>query len=166
MCQRKARDSNPDPRQRGAALAPRSGQPYPATFLRQWTHRESNSDFRHARAVSSRWTMSPCCSEVRLGVEPSLPPYQSGVLPAAPTDLRVIPDGIEPSLSWMSARRLHRWTTGSIFEVTGEGVEPTTSRGSPSPYRHGSSLCLFAYPAMFKLQILESNQASNLMRVG
>ena len=25
----------------------------------------------------------------------------------------VIPDGLEPSFSWMSARRLHHWTTGS-----------------------------------------------------
>src|SRR5262249_30314348 len=40
-------------------LANRPGEPYPATFRNQWTHRESNSDFRHARAVSSRWTMSP-----------------------------------------------------------------------------------------------------------
>src|SRR5687768_711254 len=40
-------------------LANRPGKPYPATFRNQWTHRESNSDFRHARAVSSRWTMSP-----------------------------------------------------------------------------------------------------------
>ncbi len=29
----------------------------PSVF--QWTHRELNSDSRHARAVSSRWTMSP-----------------------------------------------------------------------------------------------------------
>ena len=88
-------------------LANRPGEPYPATFRIQWTHRESNSDFRHARAVSSRWTMSPYVqwtgrgieprspgckpgifpldeppmSEVRLGIEPSLPPYQSGVQP-------------------------------------------------------------------------------------
>ena len=41
-------------------LANRPGEPYPATFRIEWTHRESNSDFRHARAVSSRWTMSPC----------------------------------------------------------------------------------------------------------
>src|SRR5262245_17131522 len=91
-------------------LANRPGEPYPATFHIQWTHRESNSDFRHARAVSSRWTMSPFVfsgpagesnpdllganeassrwtsrpcflSEVRLGIEPSLPPYHHGVPP-------------------------------------------------------------------------------------
>ena len=90
-------------------LANRPGEPYPATFRDQWTHRESNSDFRHARAVSSRWTMSPFRSvdrpgnrtpiswlqarhlpvgraahiqpEVRPGIEPGLPPYQGGVQP-------------------------------------------------------------------------------------
>ena len=90
-------------------LANRPGEPYPATFRIQWTHRESNSDLRHARAVSSRWTMSPfisvdrpgnrtpiswlqarhlavgraahVLSEVRPGIEPGLPPYQGGVQP-------------------------------------------------------------------------------------
>ena len=45
----------------------------------QWTHRESNSDCRHARAVSSRWTMSPCCSVDRMGVEPITPILQGSV---------------------------------------------------------------------------------------
>ena len=41
---------------------------------------------------------------------PSLPRrYAAGT----PTDLQVIPDGIEPSLSWVSSRRLRHWTTGS-----------------------------------------------------
>jgi hypothetical protein len=44
---------------RGAALAPQSGQPYPATFQRKWTHWELNPDSQSARLVSSRWTMSP-----------------------------------------------------------------------------------------------------------
>ena len=48
-------------------LANRPGEPYPATFRIEWTHRESNSDFRHARAVSSRWTMSPFRSVDRPG---------------------------------------------------------------------------------------------------
>ncbi len=138
-------------------LANRPGEPYPATFRIQWTHRESNSDFRHARAVSSRWTMSPFLrsvdrpgnrtpissvqtrhlpvgraahlSEVRLGIEPSLPPYHGGVQPQhlqTTMLIAVIPDGIEPSLSWLSPRRLRRWTTGSL--VTEVGVEPTQSQ--------------------------------------
>jgi hypothetical protein len=45
---------------RSHGLANRPGEPYPATFhFIKWTHRESNPDLRHARAVSSRWTMSP-----------------------------------------------------------------------------------------------------------
>ncbi len=39
----------------------RPGKPYPATFRIscQWSHGESNPDYRHAMAVSSRWTMPP-----------------------------------------------------------------------------------------------------------
>jgi hypothetical protein len=49
---------------RGAhSLAPRPGQPYPATFRhaqsREWTHRESNPDLHHARVVPFRQAMSP-----------------------------------------------------------------------------------------------------------
>lgn len=29
---------------------------------------------------------------------------------------QVIPDGVEPSLSWVSSRRLSRWTTGSRYQ--------------------------------------------------
>src|SRR5687768_1817792 len=43
----------------------------------------------------------------------------------------VIPDGIEPSLSWMSPRSLGRWTTGSRkaaehgrSQVADPGIEP------------------------------------------
>jgi hypothetical protein len=50
----------------------------------------------------------------------------------------VIPDGVEPSLSWLSPRRLRRWTTGS--PVTEAGIEPAITRLSTLP------LCQFAYP--------------------
>ena len=54
--------------ERRAALAVRSGQPYPATFrICQWTHRESNPDFQSAGLVSSRWTMSPLFVEWTAG---------------------------------------------------------------------------------------------------
>src|SRR5688500_13313978 len=49
--------------------------------LKQWTHRESNSDLRHARAVSSRWTMSPSTSVDRRGIEPRFPACKAGVVP-------------------------------------------------------------------------------------
>ena len=145
-------------------LANRPGEPYPATFHNQWTHRESNSDLRHARAVSSRWTMSPLLSvdrpgnrtpissvqtrhlpvgraalvlsEVRLGIEPSLPPYQSGVQPQhLQTSSLVIADGIEPSLSWLSPRRLCRWTTRSFV----------SDRGGRRTHKH-EALDLIALP--------------------
>ena len=57
----------------------------------------------------------PKIQEVRPGIEPGLPPYHSGVRPQhLQTSLsKVIPAEIEPTLSWMSAKRLRRWTTGS-----------------------------------------------------
>ena len=60
--QRKARDLNPhDPKvARFSKPARRAVSGYlPYVFNCQWTDRESNPDFRHARAVSSRWTISP-----------------------------------------------------------------------------------------------------------
>src|SRR6476661_10823346 len=62
-------------------LANRPGEPYPATFHIQWTHRESNSDFRHARAVSSRWTMSPFRSVDRPGNRTPISSVQTRHLP-------------------------------------------------------------------------------------
>ena len=54
-------------------------------------------------------------SEVRPGIEPGLRPYHRRVRPKhlQTNRYQVIADGVEPSLSWMSARRLIRWTTGS-----------------------------------------------------
>ena len=48
---------------------------------------------------------------------------------------RVIPDGIEPSLSWLSPRRLRRWTTGSVV----------SDRGGSRTHRH-EALYLIALP--------------------
>ncbi len=65
---------------RSHGLANRPGELYPATFhLFQWTHRDSNPDCRHARAVSSRWTMSPKVE--RRGIEPRLPGCKPSVFP-------------------------------------------------------------------------------------
>lgn len=90
----------------------------------------------------------------RRGIEPRLPGCKPGVFPLdqrpasrglfgsrtrsasvprrraakTPTDHPRIPDGVEPSLWWLSPRRLCRWTKGS--QVTEVGVEPTKSRGS------------------------------------
>jgi hypothetical protein len=89
---------------------------------------------------------SLCSQEVCPGIEPGLPLYQSGVPPKTPTDhvCFLLPPsplilassagsvastaGIEPALSWLSPRRLRRWTTGLCFSsVTRVGVEPTKS---------------------------------------
>ena len=54
--------------------------------------------------------------EVCPGIEPGLPAYHAGVLPKhlqTVVLLPGIPDGLEPSLSCMSRRRLRLWTTGS-----------------------------------------------------
>src|SRR3990172_5028087 len=92
------------------------------------------------RSVASTEHASPRIREVRPGLEPGLLPYRGSVPPRTLTDRRVIPDGVEPSLSWVSSRRLRRWTTGS--QVTEVGVEPTGTRLSTSP------LCQFAYPVV------------------
>ncbi len=44
---------------RARCLANRSGNPYPAAFRLQWTHRELNPDRQPAELASSRWTMGP-----------------------------------------------------------------------------------------------------------
>ena len=51
------------------------------TVSLKWTHPESNWGLRHARAVSSPWTMSPCLQVDRRGVEPRLPGCKPSVLP-------------------------------------------------------------------------------------
>ena len=140
---RKAWDLNPYPREEArissAARLTVSGY---LPYVCQWTHPESNWDCRHARAVSCRWTMSPCffsgpdgnrthhtdlarisrlpwymparLSEVRPGIEPGLRPYHGRVLPEhLQTVVSVIPAGIEPAVSCTSRRRLRHWTTGS-----------------------------------------------------
>ncbi len=47
----------------------------------EWSHRDSNSGFRHAMAMSSRWTMTPFHAEVRSRIELDLRSYQERVLP-------------------------------------------------------------------------------------
>jgi hypothetical protein len=147
-CKRKAWDSNPHPRQ-GARISSAARQAVSGYLPNcQWTHPELNWDLRHARAVSSPWTMSPCCRVDRRGLEPrspgckgqvscrwtSSPRCQRSVRESNPTlvltkdvcchntyrpSFSVIPAGIEPAISWVSSRRLRHWTTGSCFSDRG-----------------------------------------------
>lgn len=107
--------------------------------------------------MSSRWTMSPFLFSGPPGSRTPISWLQARRRPVGPaahvlkrsvrdsnpaflrteevcrrkhlqTNSKVIPDGVEPSLSWVSSRRLSRWTTGSL--VTGVRVELTKSRGS------------------------------------
>ncbi len=153
--ERKVGESNPKPRYRGDCLA--------RSFLSQFGYLPLPVD-------------PP-------GIEPGLPACRAGVLPLdhepsnpqrsvresnptfvltkdacchstyRPNASSVIPDRIEPSLSWMSARCLRRWTTGSASTVTEVGVEPTDMRLSTSP------LCLFAYPVLSKWRVRGSHPA-------
>ena len=79
--ERKARESNPHLYSR-TALAVQPSKPYLATFqVIEWSHRDSNSGFRHAMAMSSRWTMTPFHAKVRSRIELDLRSYQERVLP-------------------------------------------------------------------------------------
>ena len=145
--QRKARDLNPhDPKvARFSKPARRAVSGY-LPYVHQWTDRELNPDFRHAMAVSSRWTMSPFSgppgsrtpitwvqakSSSRWTSVPSIERSvrESNPVSVLTTDVcsqntyrpisEVIADGIEPSISWLSPRRLCRWTTRSFSDRGG-----------------------------------------------
>ncbi len=112
---------------------PRQGGVFPLDhepFLCEWTRWELNPPHRPCKGQSPPTACRPAFPEVRPGIEPGLRPYQGGVLPEhLQTVASVIPDGIEPPISWMSPRRLGRWTTGSS-SVTEAGIEPAKSRDS------------------------------------
>ncbi len=92
--------------------------------------------------VSYRWTSSPYFPRGPSGIRtrPSSVPRRC----AAKNTYRprMIPDGVEPSLSWLSPRRLCRWTTGSFVSDRSESRTHRITRLSTS------SLYQFAYPAV------------------
>jgi hypothetical protein len=153
-------------------LANRPGEPYPATFRNQWTHRESNSDFRHARAVSSRWTMSPFRSVDRPGNRTPISWLQARHLPvgrAAPIRQRSVWE-LNPVFRLTTAACSHSTYRPmcSSNAVIPDGIEPSLSCMSRRCLRRWttgsvvteveveptgtrlstSSLCQFAYPVM------------------
>src|SRR6267142_3315947 len=100
-------------------LANRPGEPYPATFHIQWTHRGSNSDFRHARAVSSRWTMSPFAF--------------SGPAGESNPDLLV---ASQASSRWTSRPCLQQrsvWGSNPVFRLTKAACNHSTYRPRVTP---------------------------------
>ena len=56
---RKVGESNPIQPGHGQLVSTQLPEPFRIPSVCQWTDRESNPDLRHARAVSSRWTISP-----------------------------------------------------------------------------------------------------------
>ena len=125
---RKAWDSNPHPRQ-GARISSAARQAVSGYLPNcQWTHPELNWDLRHARAVSSPWTMSPCCRVDRRGLEPRSPGCKPGVLPLDE----------QPVCQWSvwDSNPIFRPTTAVCchntyrpsFSVIPAGVEPADSQ--------------------------------------
>ena len=93
----------------------------------------------HSLGFSAKWALTfsnKHHSKIYLvgppGIEPGLPPYRGGVLPKhLQTFYRsVIPGGVEQPLSWLSPRRLRRWTTGPCFS---SGVTGSRTRISSMP---------------------------------
>ena len=109
-------------------LANRPGEPYPAAFRIQWTGWESNPTHRLCKSQSPPRNMP--ARNLKRSVRELNPAFVLTKDVCGRNTYRpyVIPDGIEPSLSWVSSRRLNRWTTGS--SVTRVGIEPTESSGS------------------------------------
>ncbi len=131
---RKARESNPHhPKVARVSSAARQTVSGCLPKQSEWTGRESNPSHRSCKDQSPPWNMPAHLihSEVRPGIEPGLRPYHRRVLPQHLQTLfvSVITDGIEPSVSCLSRRRLSRWTTRSCFALTvvETGVEPAKS---------------------------------------
>ena len=108
--ERKARESNPHLYSR-TALAVQPSKPYLATFqVIEWSHRGSNSGFRHAMAMSSRWTTTPFHTKVRSRIELDLRSYQERVLPE---HLQTITCRI----TWLSTKSLFRFAYSTMQAV-------------------------------------------------
>ena len=144
----------------------------------QWTHRESNSDFRHARAVSSRWTMSPSRSVDRPGNRTPISWLQARHLPVGraahiQSEVRLGIERAPPRSGGPSALPRRRAATAPTDQiaVSDPGWNRTITfldvAQASLPLDHGikssvtevgveptgtrlstSSLCRFAYPVM------------------
>lgn len=115
--------------------------------LRKWSVGESNPDCLGASQASFRWTNAPLIvferSVRELNPALVLTTDACGRNTYRPNCHRVIPDGVEPSLSWVSSRRRSRWTTGSLSDQGGSRTHKITRLST-------WSLCRFAYPVIGK----------------
>ena len=164
---------------RRLATGPASRIRLPSVF--QWTDRESNPDFRHARAVSSRWTISPYSVD-RRGIEPRSPGCKPSRLPvgrAAHIVKRSVRESNPVFRPYHGAccRNTYRpccasdpgWNRTSTFLDVTQASSPLdhgimfSDRGGSRTHKitrlSTCSLCLFAYPVMFKWRVRGSHPA-------
>ena len=148
--QRKARDSNPHAPRGAHSLAPRPGEPYPATF-RSTDHQPMRVD-RPGNRTPISWLQARRLPVGRAAHRIELPSK----------DRESSPRESNPRLPDVS-RAPCRWTRGRSFPVAGMGVEPTRTRLS------GGRLFQFAYPAIDRrngLRAWESNPSAERMKLG
>ena len=149
----------------------------------KWTDRELNSDPRHARAVSFPWTISPFVLSGPHGsrthhtdlARVSRPQRHAGPSIRGPSGNRTR----SPSLPRTCAAATPTdhvlsdpgWNRTSTFLDVDQASSPldhgimsvTSDRGGSRTHKvtrlSTSSLCLFAYPAVFKLRVRGSHPA-------
>src|SRR5882724_11164505 len=114
-------------------LANRPGEPYPATFRNQWTGRGIEPRSPGCKPGIFPLDEPPMFSiEVRLGIEPSLPPYHGGVQPQH-LQTKVFWNFSDPGWN-RTITFLHVMQASSPLDhgiklsVTEVGVEPTQSQ--------------------------------------
>ena len=133
-----------DLNRRSRAPEARGFPSYP-THRNKSAQRELNPHFRHGKAAGYRYIMgasnrwSNCQrSEHRVGLEPTSPHYECGILAAGlPVPfIQVGPEGLEPSPTWLRARHAASNTLIpcscfasrclSARTIGAEGIEPST----------------------------------------
>ena len=160
--QRKARDSNPHALR--ANRLSRAARPTVSGYLpysRSGPAGESNPDLLVASQASSRWTSSPCsCQRSVRELNPVFRLTKAACCRNTYRPISVIPDGIEPSLSWMSAQASSPLDHGIDVSNRGGSRTHKVTRLSTSP------LCQFAYPAMSSSGSGSRTRRAELMRLG
>ncbi len=153
------------------ALAVRPGKPYPATFRKQRLRvdRKGIEPFhRLCKSQSPPWNMPAhlCLTITQRSVRELNPVFIHTTDACCRNTYRpfvlVITDGIEPSVSCLSRRRLSRWTTRSCFRPSSRDRSRTCKITSLSCL----PLCLFAYSTFASSGSGGRTRRSWLMRPG